>query len=337
MADNDKTYRLRKSLNLFSAATTAGGCKRWEITMLDEKLFPSMVCAQIHTDDTMSTIIKIYDINNIPVLIIEFILPHNVYFHKTPSSISPGLNYDDGILTFMEKVHPTLTDFKVRDTTIVDFIDSNSNLYKITRYLLSNEGEKKKMISTYIISGHGAQICHNRAFCHSSLEGMNIYDLLDGHLIESIPVQWVCKIASKQLVALESKTQIILYCTMTGKKNIIDKHINGVLYCGKLNHPARPGVMEYRENSTIEELGKNHIMITMHTENKTQYASLLYKLIEDTDVDEKDQCCVCFHFTEKNKALIPCGHTQFCEKCIGTLKRCPLCEKEISSILPIYK
>lgn len=190
----------------------------------------------------------------------------------------------------------------------------------------------------YVTSGGYGYVYNNRMFCHSHLEGMNIYDVSDGHLIESIPARWVCKIASKQLVALESKTQIILYCAMTGKKNIIDKQINGVLYCGKLNHPARPDMMEYREKSTIDQLGENYIMITMYTENYAQSATLLYKLIEDTeDVDEKDQCCVCFHFTEKNKALIPCGHTQFCEKCIGTLKKCPLCEKEISSILPIYK
>ncbi len=83
--------------------------------------------------------------------------------------------------------------------------------------------------------------------------------------------------------------------------------------------------MSWCEGSEITELGDNHIVITMHTENKKEHVSLLYKLIEDmdvnTDVSRKDQCCVCLHFIEKNKALIPCGHTQFCEKCIGILKK----------------
>ena len=34
----------------------------------------------------------------------------------------------------------------------------------------------------------------------------------------------------------------------------------------------------------------------------------MYKLIEDTGIDEKDQCSVCLGFAEKNKALVPCGH-----------------------------
>lgn len=121
MINNDKTYRLMKSLNLYSTAANTSG-RSWEITMLDEKMFPSVVCAQNYTDDTINTIIKIYDIKNIPELITEFILPRSIYFHKTPSSISSGLNYDDGILTFVEKVHPNLTDPS----------DNNSNLYRMT-------------------------------------------------------------------------------------------------------------------------------------------------------------------------------------------------------------
>jgi len=173
-------------------------------------------------------------------------------------------------------------------------------------------------------------------FCsHSS--GINIYDVSDGRLIESFIGQMGRRIETIKMVQLESKTQIILYCTLTDRKYTIDKQINGVLYSGNVVQQVEFCVTEYRELSTITELSKNHIVITMHTEKKTQSATILYKLIENTDVDEKDQCCVCFHFTEKNKALIPRGHTQFCEKCIQGLKTCPLCEKEISRILPIYR
>lgn len=320
MAENDKTYRLTKVLNLFSA-----NCHSSRFAMLDEKKFPTIIYTHNYTD-IGNSIIKIYDVNNIANLIIEFVLPQNVYFHKDVSNASHGLNYYDGTFTFVEKQFPDLK----KDPT-----DSNWYMHKITRYFLSNEDEKIKKVGPYVVKGQGA-VYDNRLFC-SHNEGVNIYDVSDGRLIESFFAQMGQRIATKKLVVLESKMQIILYCTITDRKSVIEKQINGAAYYGNVIYPAKPGVMERREGSEITQLSDNYIAIMMHTENKTQYASLLYKLIEDTDVDEKDQCCVCFHFTEKNKALIPCGHTQFCEKCIGVLKKCPLCEKEISSILPIYK
>lgn len=65
----------------------------------------------------------------------------------------------------------------------------------------------------------------------------------------------------------------------------------------------------------------------MYSEINKNTVNLLYKLVEDSGtIDEKDQCSVCFGFAHKNKALVPCGHTQFCENCIGILKKCPLCD-----------
>lgn len=320
MTDDDKTYRLSKLLNLFSEDK---GC-RWQIDILDRK-FPTIICAQNHTS-TRGLVIKLYDIKNIPELIIEFNLPKNIYFHKGNNSISSGLHYNEEILTFVEKMYPDSTD------------QTNDDLHKVTRYLLSSEEKETiKKISTYVINGAGGQIYNNRLFCSSRFDGINIYDVSDGRLIESFCGQIVSGIKTKKLVALESKTQIILYCTLTDRKNVIDKQINNILYCGKIIYPASQDAREYRENSQVDLFGDDHIIITMYDEDKTHTATILYKLIEDTNVDEKDQCCVCFHFTDKNKALIPCGHTQFCDKCIGILKKCPLCDKDISSILTIYK
>lgn len=325
---NNNTFRLSKSLNLF--ATNSNTNCYWRLTMLDEKRFPTIICALNHTTD--STIIKIFDTENIPELIVEFNLSkkYNAAFHQDAiSSIYCGLNYGNGVLTFMEKLYPDSKN---------DSSDSNWNIHKVTRYLLSNEKEKIKNTGSYVINGDSGTVYDDRLFC-TFPNGVNIYNVLDGRLIESLSLfsRAIRRIATKKLVVLESKTQIILYCTVTDRKNIIEKQINGVSHYGDIIYPTRPNIMERRENSEITELGDNHIAITMHTENKTQHATLLYKLIEDTNVDEKDQCCVCFHFTEKNMALIPCGHTQFCENCIGLLKKCPLCDNNITYIQPIYK
>lgn len=51
-----------------------------------------------------------------------------------------------------------------------------------------------------------------------------------------------------------------------------------------------------------------------------------------------NDCIICFHEIQNKVALISCGHSQFCEKCINSLKtkHCPICRKGYSSILKIY-
>lgn len=52
-----------------------------------------------------------------------------------------------------------------------------------------------------------------------------------------------------------------------------------------------------------------------------------------------DECHICFNELNENFALVPCGHTNVCSKCYGnnSLKKCPICDKEISMRIKIYK
>ena len=45
--------------------------------------------------------------------------------------------------------------------------------------------------------------------------------------------------------------------------------------------------------------------------------------------------CSFFSLTERNHALVPCGHTQFCEQCITQFSNCPICRKD-DSVIKIY-
>ena len=49
-----------------------------------------------------------------------------------------------------------------------------------------------------------------------------------------------------------------------------------------------------------------------------------------------NQCCICFGYTNKNKVCSPCGHRQYCDECIGKIKRCSLCQKDIDNIINLY-
>ncbi len=42
----------------------------------------------------------------------------------------------------------------------------------------------------------------------------------------------------------------------------------------------------------------------------------------------KDECCICFNLAPKH-TIKPCGHDEFCKKCISKVMHCPLCRAEI--------
>ncbi len=51
------------------------------------------------------------------------------------------------------------------------------------------------------------------------------------------------------------------------------------------------------------------------------------------------ECCICISKYKQKYVLIPCGHTQICFNCYKKLqqKKCPLCNKQIKSIIKIYQ
>jgi len=49
------------------------------------------------------------------------------------------------------------------------------------------------------------------------------------------------------------------------------------------------------------------------------------------------QCCICFGFTNKEKIIIPCGHTNYCNSCIFKIHECALCKIKIDKVISIYK
>lgn len=77
-----------------------------------------------------------------------------------------------------------------------------------------------------------------------------------------------------------------------------------------------------------EELNKNN------EELLNEYTDLK-KILTDT-IPLENQCCICFGFTRKNKFLQPCGHTQYCNRCINEIKSCAVCESNIEQVKSIY-
>lgn len=51
---------------------------------------------------------------------------------------------------------------------------------------------------------------------------------------------------------------------------------------------------------------------------------------------EELQCSICM-YQESNAAVVPCGHTVACVRCLERCNACPVCRKPIESILRLYR
>ena len=51
---------------------------------------------------------------------------------------------------------------------------------------------------------------------------------------------------------------------------------------------------------------------------------------------EELQCSICMH-QEANAAVVPCGHTVSCVRCLERCDKCPVCRKPIERILRLYR
>lgn len=67
------------------------------------------------------------------------------------------------------------------------------------------------------------------------------------------------------------------------------------------------------------------------------YGDKIY-VLTDSDVPLENQCTVCFGYTDKKEALIPCGHTKYCKKCINKAvqsSNCFICNGKVSTSIEL--
>jgi len=80
----------------------------------------------------------------------------------------------------------------------------------------------------------------------------------------------------------------------------------------------------------------NQKFIIMHKDDKSE----IYILKDADEIAKENECVICFHTTEKIRALVPCGHTQYCDACIKKIsesKECHICKEEVQSVIKIIK
>ena len=88
------------------------------------------------------------------------------------------------------------------------------------------------------------------------------------------------------------------------------------------------------QNKYEKQLEENKILHDFLIEEKIISNELRENLKEA--VPEKNQCCICFGYTDKKQSCVPCGHTQYCCKCIIKIKNCSICSAKIDQIIKLY-
>jgi len=59
--------------------------------------------------------------------------------------------------------------------------------------------------------------------------------------------------------------------------------------------------------------------------------------IKDREDSGLGECCICFKNIHQLYALLPCGYTSVCIRCIGNIKFCCVCRITINGNMKIFK
>jgi hypothetical protein len=94
-------------------------------------------------------------------------------------------------------------------------------------------------------------------------------------------------------------------------------------------------------NNQVKYIESNDVIYSkcdgiVHEYNNT---SDFYVITNETiSPSNNNECIVCLVDMERQHALMPCGHTQYCPKCIEGMvgKKCAICDGLIDSVMRIY-
>ena len=90
-------------------------------------------------------------------------------------------------------------------------------------------------------------------------------------------------------------------------------------------------------NIHMAKLTDDFYNVTFYNYTNQNTKSYILKLKNmDDNISDEMRCIICFRKTEKDKILVPCGHRQYCKKCIYKIKNCSLCNQEVKQIINVY-
>jgi hypothetical protein len=155
--------------------------------------------------------------------------------------------------------------------------------------------------------------------------------------IMRMKVSEICDFCNKIYCDDCMKGTLIITCINNNVANCIGHIKNYCLFCYVQNQEY----FDKNNDTDNEEIDDNTDDEEIDYESdESQYNISTIKLRADSPVEvatnDKDMCCICFT-NRKTYAFTPCGHLCICGLCkSGPITECPICRKEIKSIIKIY-
>lgn len=119
----------------------------------------------------------------------------------------------------------------------------------------------------------------------------------------------------------------------------------------KINNTKKKNLRKELDNykQQTEQLIKDNIMLVVLLK-QYDHDAIFKKYIELSELNRIDFetgnnfgsknkeniCCICKIDIMKRIALVPCGHTSYCDMCAHKIKKCSLCKQYIYDIINIY-
>lgn len=201
----------------------------------------------------------------------------------------------------------------------------------IMSFIINNEyGYLPRIIGMKpIIDDHGCRLL--LTFEHA----VYIHDLKDDKLISKVEGHVYDNIGFPLVIHDEANCELYnLNTNMWEKKEIKNNSIyfkDGGLGIHEVDKLLKKPLIKLRYDNF-------HMII--HVPNNTDIQkNQIEKPKTQSNGDEllpEHECCICLNYTSKSMLLVPCGHRQYCKKCIETINKCSLCNANIESKIKVY-
>ena len=123
--------------------------------------------------------------------------------------------------------------------------------------------------------------------------------------------------------------------------NNMKEFLMHVIDINKEHHSTSPSETEIKNmNEMVVQMGGAIKELTNALKSKDDEIIQLKLRIEDmkkklSEIPPDNMCVICNRYTKKCDVLVPCGHTQYCQRCVHIIKRCIVCRADVMQTIKI--
>lgn len=138
---------------------------------------------------------------------------------------------------------------------------------------------------------------------------------------------FIIKIYDKDLILENTFNNSSIKCICNPKIFVFNKHMNGYTY------------QYYYDVDKKKIIENTHGFLEWKDDNAIEYNSSTKELIFrqfTNNYELENECVICFEKLKEKIAINPCGHSKYHKACLDNIKQCPICRRDIISIIEIF-